>query len=744
MSLAGDSAALRPLAGTVPVRDGPDILPFVTSEAGRRHSLNLLVEGLQCGGCVAKIEKALNAEPDVETARVNLTTRRLSVRWQGPAARGTALAALVDGLGFKTVPFAAERLESGDAAAQRKLLRSLAVAGFASANVMLLSVSIWAGHVDGEMGPATRGMLHWFSALIALPAIAYAGLPFYRSALAALTRGHTNMDVPISLGILLAAGISLSETIQGGAHTYFESAVMLLFFLLVGRYLDSRARGKARAAAARLLALGAATVTVIDPDGRRRSMPPDQVARGATVLVSPGERIAVDGTVESGSSDLDVSAISGESVPAAATRGNRVFAGSINLTGALKVTVTATGPDTLLSEIVRLMEAAEQRKNRYVALADRISRAYAPVVHALALVTFLGWVFLGAAGWQEALLIAVAVLIITCPCALGLAVPVVQVVASGRLMQQGILLKSATALERLQDIDTVVFDKTGTLTHGRPELIPDDGGTRQDLAAAATLAAASRHPLARALCRAAGPAAAAEDVVEHPGAGLSRSCADGEWRLGNRRWCGIDAEGVDDHAGPELWFVRPGTAPVRFRFADAPRSDAAEVVAALRRMGLAVRLLSGDRAAAVAPVAEALGIEHWQGDLTPADKVAQLQAADRDGHRVLMVGDGLNDAPALAAATASMSPATAADIAQTAADVVFQGERLQPVVEALTVATRTRGLVRQNFAMALGYNLVTVPIAVMGFVTPLIAAAAMSASSILVVSNALRLARRGR
>jgi len=743
MTLAGNTTAFAPPPAP-DVRSGPDVLPYVASGTGNSHNLNLLVEGLHCGGCVAKIEKALNAEPDVTKARVNLSTRRLTLAWTGPAARGASLAALVDSLGFKTVPFAPERLERGDADAERRLLRCLAVAGFAAANVMLLSVSIWAGHADGEMGPATRSMLHWFSALIALPAIAYAGLSFYRSALAALRRGHTNMDVPISLGILLAAGISLSETIQGGPHTYFESAVMLLFFLLVGRYLDKRARGKARAAAARLLALTASTVTVLEPGGRQRTMPPDQVSRGARVLVTPGERIAVDGVVETGSSDLDVSAISGKSVPAATRHGDRVFAGSMNLTGALTLKVTATGADTLLSEIVRLMEAAEQRKNRYVALADRISRAYAPVVHGLALATFLGWVFLAGAGWQQSLLIAVAVLIIACPCALGLAVPVVQVIASGRLLQRGILLKSATALERLQDIDTVVFDKTGTLTEGHPELIDDGSWTQADLAAAASLAAASRHPLARALCRQAGAVTAAGDIEEHPGAGLSRAVAGGIERLGSRRWCGAESDDGAPHAGPELWFARPGSALVRFRFVDALRADAADVVAALRRAGLGVHLLSGDRAAAVKPVAQALAIEDWHGGLSPADKVARLHALGRDGRRVLMVGDGLNDAPALAAAAASMSPASASDIAQTAADVVFQGDRLAPVTEVLTVAQKTRRLVRQNFALALGYNVVTVPVAVLGFVTPLIAAVAMSASSILVVSNALRLARRDR
>ena len=463
------------------------------------------------------------------------------------------------------------------------------------------------------------------------------------------------------------------------------------------------------------------------------------------MLVAAGERVGVDGIVADGASDVDQGLITGESVPVSVKAGDRVFAGSINQSAPLKLAVAAVGQDTLLGEIVRLMEAAEQKKAKYVGLADRIARAYAPVVHALALVTFLGWTLVGGLSWQPALLYAVAVLIITCPCALGLAVPAVQVIASGRLMRRGVLLKSGTALERLTAVDTVVFDKTGTLTRGRPTPVGLDGHDRAALEAAAALAGTSRHPLARALARAVPGVAPADGVREVAGAGLVKAAAGGEIRLGSAAFCGVDpaeAARAASAAGPELWLARPGAAPVRFSFLDAPRPDAVAVVAALKARGLAVELLSGDRPAAVEAVARAVGIERWQAATPPQDKVARLEALAAEGRTVLMVGDGLNDAPALAAAAVSLSPSTAADISQTAADAVFQGDALAPVVEILEVARRADRLVRQNFVLAFGYNVFTVPLAMAGFVTPLIAAVAMSSSSIVVVGNALRLARR--
>jgi len=698
-----------------------------------------MVEGLHCAACVWLIETLLRRQPGVVTARVNMTTRRLVLVWTDAVAEVNALIAPVTRIGYRLVPYDPARLDAQTQKHEKELLRCMAVAGFAAGNIMLLSVSVWSG-VD--MGPNTRDLFHWLSALIAFPTIAYSLRPFARSAFSAIRAGRTNMDVPITLAVCLAAVMSLWETARSGQHAYFDASVMLLFFLLIGRYMDSRARGRARSAAEHLLSLGAQAVTVLRADGTRALLPPRQVEAGMTVLVAAGERIGVDGTISDGVSDLDTSLITGESVPQAVRPGDGVFAGTLNLSGPLRLHVAAVGEGTLLAEIVRMMEVAEQGRARYVALADRVARLYSPVVHLMALITFLGWTVVGGMDWQPALLIAVAVLIITCPCAIALAVPVVQVIATGRLLRRGILLKSATALERMIDIDTVVFDKTGTLTMGHPVLDRTSGSwSDADLRLAAGMAVSSRHPLARAIAGVT-VAPVMDGVEEIPGQGLRAVTTDGEIRLGSRSFCNAEGIDVPPASGPELWLARPDHAPVRFTFSDSPRPDAAEVVATLRRRGLHVELLSGDRTPAVQAVAEALGITRWAAECTPEAKCARLAELRREGRKVLMVGDGLNDAPALAAADVSVSPSTAVDVSQTAADVVFQGHKLGPVVEVLTVARKADRLVRQNFALSLIYNVFTVPLAVAGFVTPLIAAVAMSTSSVVVIVNALRLSGR--
>ena len=728
-------AARRPRPSDEPTTDAA--LSAVASADGT-VALALLVDGLHCAACVWLIEQALQRDPAVISARVNLTSRRLNVRWRGGAEKATSLLRTVQRLGYRAIPYGAVR-ESGPSREERGLLRALAVAGFAAANVMLLSVAIWAGF-PGEMGPATRDLLLWVSALVALPAIAYAGRPFFRSAVTALLAGRANMDVPISVGVVLAAGMSLWETARSGPHAYFESVTMLLFFLLVGRYLDRRARGRVRSAAEHLMRFADAPATVLNADGTARRVPTAALAVGDTVLVVAGERIPADGCISDGRSSLDKSLIDGESLPKAVAPGSDVLAGMVNISAPLRVVVRAVGERTFLAEVVRLMEAAERGRARLVALADRVARRYAPAVHLLALATFVGWAIAGP--WQTALLNAVAVLIITCPCALGLAVPAVQVIACNRLFRGGILLKSATALERLAEVDIVVFDKTGTLTLGRPELCRDDAFSECELREAAALAAASRHPLSRALCRAAPEVAAADGVEEHPGDGLRLATTAGEMRLGSRRWCGVPESVVGGDADLELWLAAPGRLPRRFRFEDALRPDAAATVSRLQAHDKTVMLLSGDRTEAVERVASRLGIRDWMARVSPAEKCDMLQTLAAGGDRILMVGDGLNDGPALAAAHVSISPASAADLCQTAADVVFQGASLGAVTEVMDVARRSDRLVRENIGFAIAYNLAAVPLAMAGMVTPLIAAAAMSCSSIAVVVNALRLGRR--
>jgi Cu2+-exporting ATPase len=711
-----------------------DFVGYARQAGPDEAELDLLIDGLDCAACVWLIESLLARNPAVLRARVSLSARRLSLRWHGTPADANSHAGLVTALGFRLAPYEAIAAAADDDRDTRELLRSLAVAGFATANVMLLSVSVWSGE-DGSMGEATRALFHWLSAAIALPAVAYAGRPFFRSAYAALTAGRTNMDVPISIGVTLACLISLHEAWVGERHTFFDSAITLVFFLLIGRYLDRRARGRARRSVRALLALASRSATVLVADGTTTSRRVDTLLPGEVLLVAAGERLGADGVVSEGASALDAALVSGESVPVDVAPGTKVFAGMVNLGAPIRVRVTAAGEHTLLSEIVRLVEAAERGRSRFIAIADRVARAYAPVVHLAALLTFLGWMLLGDLPWDRALVIATAVLIITCPCALALAVPVVQVVASTRLLRAGVLLLSPTALARLAGVDHIVLDKTGTLTLGRPELVSGNGDV-EALAIAASMAANSRHPLAQALIRAAPDIATAPDVQEHAGQGLQM----GDVRLGSARFCGI-ADAADDGRS-ELWLTRPGHAPVRFAFADRLRPDAAAAIAALGTASLTVEVLSGDRPAAVARAAAAAGISHWRAEVTPAAKARRLAELAAQGKRVLMVGDGLNDAPALAAAHASISPATATEATQNAADAVFQGDALFPVVETLQVARRADRLVRQNLALALLYNLSAVPLAVIGEVTPLIAAIAMSSSSLLVIGNALRLGAR--
>jgi Cu2+-exporting ATPase len=728
--------------------EGPLAVPnadpsaYVRARPGGGYELALILDNLTCPACVPDIERLLAKVPGVVSARVNLTLGRLRVAWTDPAFDPARIAATLSARGYRAIPYDAALLDRLADDRDKALLRALAVAGFASANIMLISVSIWSGNVT-DMGAATRDFFHWISALIALPAVAYAGRPFFASAWAAVRAGRVNMDVPISLGVLLATLASVFESARSGPHAYFDAAVMLLFFLLIGRYLDQNMRARTRSVAANLLALKAVAATVIEPDGRRRACPADRLAPGMTVAVAPGDRIPADGVVSRGRSDIDTSLVTGESVPRAAGPGTSVYAGTLALTGTLEISVTSADRQTLLGQIVELMTEAAAARSPYLVLADRAARLYAPAVHVLAVATFAGWMIFGAGGWHPALMSAVAVLIITCPCALGLAVPAVQTVAMGALLRAGILLKSGEALERLAGVDTVVFDKTGTLTLGRPELVRDAAVAAADLVLAARLAQSTRHPLAAALVRGLAAPPHPVPVQEAPGLGVSAVVDGRPVRLGSRAWCGVDAA-ADDAEGSELWLKVEGRLAVRFAFRDRARPDAAAVVAALRARGLAVEMLSGDRAAVAEALARELGIARVTAEARPDAKLARLAALAAAGRKVLMVGDGLNDAPSLAAADVSMSPATAADISQSAADVVFRGESLAAVVEALDIARRARRRMGQNIALSIVYNVFAVPLAMAGLVTPLIAAVAMSGSSVLVVLNALRLgARRG-
>ena len=686
---------------------------------------------IHCAACISAVEDVLNAYPGVHNARVNLTMKRASIE-ASPDVMPDALVRAVRAIGYE-----AHELDAGTLSATttdkagRDLLMRLAVAGFAAMNVMLLSVSVWSGAAD-----ATRDMFHWISALITMPVIVFSGQPFYRNAWAALRHGRLNMDVPITLAILLAVITSLWETSLSGAHAYFDAALALTFFLLAGRYLDYRTRAIARSAAEELAALEVPRAFLLK-DGQETQVPVAQLAVGDLIRLRPGGRLPVDGVIVDGQTELDRAMLTGETVPVFAGPGQAVSAGEVNLTGVLTVRATAVGQDTSLHRMADLVAIAESGRSRYTSLADQAAKLYAPGVHILSGLSFVGWYFYT---WdvRTALNIAAAVLIITCPCALGLAVPAVTTAASGRLFRRGMLIKDATALERLAQVDTVVFDKTGTLTQGTPVLTNMHNHPPQAMAVAMALAAGSAHPLSQAIVRA-GAAAGLEPaqisaLQERPGYGTM-----GQWqgqtvRLGRAAWIGAQAG-----AQTSAWLQIGTGAPLQLTFADTLRAGAAQAVAELKQQGCNVIMISGDAAPAVAALAAELGITDWQAEALPAEKLARIEALSAAGHKVLMVGDGLNDTAALSAAHASISPASALDAARVASDIVLLGGDLAPIAQAVQTARAATRRIRENFTVATVYNIVAVPLAVAGLCSPLIAALAMSLSSITVSLNALRL-----
>ncbi|WP_052161794.1 heavy metal translocating P-type ATPase [Hoeflea sp. BAL378] len=719
------------------------------------RQVDLIVPGVHCGACIALLEKELPSIRGVDHARVNLSTRRVSVVFGArdagaddaakagyhPETVLTALGEKLKALGYPAhLPGGAD--ETADPA-MRELLKALAVAGFASMNVMLLSVSVWSG-----AEAATRDLFHWISALIAAPALIYSGRVFFASAWGALRHGRTNMDVPISLGVGLAYAISLYETITHGAHAYFDASVTLLFFLLAGRTLDHMMREKARSAVRNLVRLSPRGAMVIRDTGAREYLALDEIEPGMRLAIAPGDRVPVDARVVSGRSDMDFAVVNGESAPQLVEAGSLTPAGTLNLTGSLVLEATRRARESFLAEMVAMMEAAESGRAGYRRIADRASAIYAPAVHLLALGTFIGWMMVSG-DWRMAMLTAVAVLIITCPCALGLAVPVVQVVAAGRLFENGIMVKDGSAMERLAQADHVVFDKTGTLTRGKPLLINAASVAPEHLALAARIARASRHPLSQALAAfdAAGDGLPGLHITETPGDGVEAITDDGDvYRLG-RAVFALDARdaGVERAAdASQVILSKNGAFLDIFLFSDQVRRGAAQAVARLKALGVDAEILSGDREAPVRALAGELGVSAYVAGVRPRGKVDRIKALTAEGHKPLMVGDGLNDAPALSAAHVSMAPASAADVGRMAADFVFLHDSLEAVPLAIEVSRKAGSLIRQNFALAVAYNCIAVPAAVLGHATPLIAALAMSSSSILVVLNSLRLRRKTR
>ncbi|MBN9315235.1 MAG: cadmium-translocating P-type ATPase [Devosia sp.] len=713
-SVEADNAALMALSR--PLGDG-------------RRQLEFAVPDAHCAACIRSIETALRTLPQVATARVNLTARRVRIAFDPALGDPAELAPVIRNSGYHTYVLDPAQETDGDPVLA-ELVRALGVAGFAAGNIMLFSVSVWSGAND-----ATRDLFHWLSAIIALPAIAYSGRIFFRSAWRALRVGRTNMDVPISIGILLATGLSLFETMQSGRHAYFDASTSLLFFLLIGRTLDHLMRERARSAITGLARLQPRGATRIHDDGRREYLRLDEIQPGMLLELKAGERVPVDAAVASPSATFDYSIVTGETAPHTVSNGGEVVAGAANLGGPVQLTSLKASTDSFLARMASMMDAAENARTRPRRIADRAAAIYAPVVHTIAIATFLGWGLLSG-DWHAALLNAVAVLIITCPCALALAVPIVHVVAASRLFERGVLMKDGAALERAAEVRSVAFDKTGTLTLGQPQVVESDAEDMEATAVAAALAGASNHPLSRALAAHLGRADAFPGAITEVAGGGVEGIADGiVWRLGNREWCGLPPDPAT--AFTEVCLAADGALRATYRFSDVARPSARASIAELARMGLPARLISGDGQGPVEAIAAAVGIASARGGLRPEQKLASVS----DG-TTMMVGDGINDAPALRAAHVSMAPTSAADIGRSAADFVYSGEDLVAVPFVISTARQAGRLVAQNLVLAIGYNAIAVPLAVCGLVTPMIAAVAMSSSSIVVVANALRLRLR--
>jgi len=695
------------------------------------ETVDLQIGGMGCAACALQIEDALRPLPGLARVRVDAATARARVDLDEEA--GTGLERILREI--RKLGYTASVAGSASAASERSLarrgaLKRLAVAGFGMMQAMMLAFALYASE-DYRMDPALVSFLRYCSLFVTLPVVVYAGGPIFRAALAQLRAGRPAMDVPVGIGIGVALVASIWNTFAASGEVYYDAVTMFVFFLTTARFVELMTRhevGTVTEALAWLLPAAALRIA----DGRTSLVPIGSLRPGDQILVNQGDPVAADGVLLEGESVFNESCLTGESAPVRRMAGAAVTSGSINLGSGVRLRVTATGEQTELAAVLRLLERSRQAKPRLLTLADRVARGFSVAVLAIAAVVSVIWLLIRP---EVALANTVAVLVVACPCALSLAAPAVVAAANTALARLGLLPISATALEQLTAVRHVLLDKTGTLTTGRPDITvrPLRAGRAELelLAVAAALERGSSHPLALAFRRHESAAVQASDVRETPGQGVEGRVDGRHYRLGRAEFTGVGgAEGItlaDEDGALALFLVQ-----------DAVRADAREAVDALRALGLGVEIASGDAPGAVASVAGALDIADWQARLTPADKVARLEALQGAGTPVLMVGDGVNDAPVLAAADVSMVLRSGSALAQTAGDLLLLDNAWLAVPRAVAVARRARQILRQNLVWAAGYNLVAIPIAALGWLPPWLAALGMSLSSVLVVLNARR------
>jgi len=714
----------------------------------------LLVQGMYCAACSDAVESAIAGKPGVLSAQVHAATRRLIVRWDPELTRISELARAVGAAGYRLLPLQQALSVSERQAETRKALWRLFVAGFCMMQVMMYTTPMYVTG-PGEIAPDLLHLLRWACWILSVPVLLFASGPFFGNAWRDLRRGRIGMDTPVSIGILVtfiaSSGATFDPAGPWGSEIWYDSLTMFVFFLLGGRYLELKARDRTAGALDALINRLPERCERQQADGAFESISLKRLQPGDVVRVQAGQAFPGDGLLLSAGATVDEALLTGESHPVTRRQGESLVAGSYNLAGAALMRIERLGRDTRFAQIVQLMERASTEKPRLAQLADRIA---APFLLAVLLAAALsGWWW-----WQidpdRAIAVAVAVLIVTCPCALSLATPVAMLAAAGALAKRGVLVRRLQAFEVLAGIDTVVFDKTGTLTRDRlvlsqvlvrPGLVPE-----QVLQQAAPLASVSLHPVSRAIARAAREQGlslpAFSEVQELPGLGLQAGQGDSLLKLGSARFCGLDEAGLSGagqavEGQPCSYLVDASGWLATFVLDEGVREEAAAVVAQLHALGLETRLLSGDQAQAAERVARQLGINQVVAQASPERKLAEVLALQQQGHRLAMVGDGLNDGPVLARADSSFALGHGAPLAQAQSDFVVQSGQLDELVAAILLARKTLLVVRQNLLWAAVYNLVAVPLALAGWMPPWLAGLGMAASSLLVIGNALRLAR---
>ena len=714
---------------------------------------SMAVEGMTCAACALTVEDALRAVPGVVAAEVGAASRRARVVWRAGSVLPSQWLDAVRAAGYRGVPLADLAVRAERRRASRQMLWRWLVAGLCMMQVMMYAYPAYTA-APGDISPDAQALMRWASWVLSLPVMLFSCGPFFRAALRDLRMRRVGMDTPVTLGIVITFAVSSWGTFEPdgifGAEVYFDSLTMFVFFLLSSRWLEARLRDRTGGALDMLLQRLPDGVERERADGRREQVAAHRVALGNVLHVKPGEAFVADAVILEGETLADEALLSGESRPMPRGPGDTVLAGSYNLAAAVRVRVTAVGDATRFSQIAALMDEAARSRPRLAQLADRMARPFLLLVLLAAAGACLYW-------WPQdpghALMVAVAVLVVTCPCALSLATPAAMLAAAGALARRGVLVRRLQALEMLARVDTVVFDKTGTLTRDAlalGEVRTRDGVDReQALAMAAALAGRSLHPASRALA-AAGRDSANEDLwqvsdlVEEAGRGVRARLTrngwpwPGELRLGSAAHCGVAATGGRDMT---IWLSDAQGMLASFVLHEELRVDAQATVARLQSMGLQVQLLSGDASPAVARVAAVLGIAQAQGGCSPQHKLQALRALQQRGRHSAMVGDGLNDGPVLAGADVSFAFGQAVPLAQAQADFVVPGGALRAVADTLVLARRTLAVVRQNLAWAAVYNAVSVPLAVAGWMPAWLAGLGMAASSLLVVLNALRLSR---